>query len=211
MTNRLTLLAALAAAVAATACLDTTTSYYRRTLALPESFDSTGGYDATIRSDAVVYDTLLTVGDDAGNLALRGTVSFAIGYIPAGVQIESARLSVRQCAVTGDPYGAFGNIVVDHINMTGGKGGDLFASRTLDSNLGTLSNSAALETKTVDVKAHLVEDLVAGRGTSSYRFRFANAGTDNDSTADAVSLGLPRDGTPCGQSSPPLLIVVVTA
>jgi len=211
MTNRIALLAALAATVLATACLDTTASYYRRTLALPESFDTSGAYDATIRSDAVVYDTLLTIGDDAGNLSYRGTVSFAIGYIPAGTTVESARLSVRQCAVTGDPYTAFGNIVVDHINMTLGKGGDLFGGRTIDSNLGTLSTSAALETKSIDVKAHLLEDLTAGRGTSSFRFRFANAATDSDNAIDAVSFGLPRDGTPCGQSSPPLLIVVVTA
>ena len=159
------------------------------------------GTDVTLLADPAVHGWVtnlggsvsfggsVVVGDSSGNptLAARGIMRFQLTDIPAGATIESATLRVYQMLVEGTPYADLGDLLVDHVDAGAGLSADDFAGGTLQANMGVLSTSAALEIKSLDVRAAVQAALDGGTGRVDFRFRFETE-TDGDAQTDGATL-----------------------
>jgi hypothetical protein len=143
--------------------------------------------DGYITSDGIVDDeSLVRAGDNAVNESRRGFARFPLASVPPGVTIVSAVLELRQTAVLGDPYGSFGDVVVHHVNFGAGIDATDFDSPILSAVPGFLSTDATLGTKSIDVTAQVIADLVAGRAHSDFRIRFSGAMVTADNLQDSA-------------------------
>jgi hypothetical protein len=141
--------------------------------------------DGYITSDGlVVDDSMIRAGDNAANESRRGFARFSLASVPSGATIVSAVLQLRQAGVTGDPYGSFGNVLVQHVDFGPAVDATDFNSALIGLTPGALSTDATLGTKTIDVTARVSADVVAGRAQSDFRFKFSSATTV---TADGLS------------------------
>jgi hypothetical protein len=142
--------------------------------------------DLTLVSDASPRAAGLNVGDTAGNLSTRAGLRFGIFLgIPSGAVITSAKLVLQQQSVAGNPYGLLGTMVVDRVDFGGNLTASDFGAPVLTPNLGTLSSSATLGAKEVDVTAAVAADVAAGDLTSDFVVRFTTA-TSANATADVA-------------------------
>ena len=58
-------------------------------------------------------------GDSSGNLSQRGFLSYDISALPAGVvTFESATISSHIAGIVGDPFGLFGNMLIQSLSYT---------------------------------------------------------------------------------------------
>ncbi len=150
------------------------------------TLNSTQGVDGFVTSGgSVLTNTQTAVGDTAVNTGVRGFVSFDIGSIPPGRTILSATLRMFQEAVNGTPYTDLGNIKVDHIDYGPTLDGADYSLPALEDDIGTISENATLEFKTLNVTESLQDDMDHGRTRSQYRLLFPTQ-TDNDSVEDAA-------------------------
>lgn len=150
------------------------------------TLNSTQGVDGFITSSGSVLTwTQAMVGDTFVDTGVRGFLSFDISSIPPGSNIISATLRNYQEAVLGTPYTDLGNIIVDHLDYGANLDAADYNLAALQDNIGTLSNNASIEFKTLDVTARLQDDINNGRARSQYRMLFPTP-TDNDSIEDAA-------------------------
>jgi hypothetical protein len=142
---------------------------------------NTGFADVSTSSSIAAGDT----DGSFGNVA-RGLVRFDRSALPAGATIKHAVLRMNQAAVAGSPYGSpggLGSVLVDHVDL--GSSIDLadFGGGILTATIGTLSSTAALGERSLDVTAAVQADASAARATSDFRLYFtvnsnANAADD---------------------------------
>jgi hypothetical protein len=128
------------------------------------------------------------------NAQFKGFISFNIANLPTDIQeFETANLNLGQTAVGGAPYSGFGSLVVNHVNFATLNFALAFHATSLQA-LGTLSNDANLEVKTLGVLTALKDDYSkrSTRGNrTQYRLAFVNA-TDSDNALDAATFGGPN-------------------
>lgn len=86
--------------------------------------------------------------------------------------IVSARLRLRQVAVSGTPYPDFGSVVVDRVDFGAALGAGDQAPPVLASAIGTLSSDATLGVKEVDVTAQVAAAVALDAFTIDFRLRF---------------------------------------
>lgn len=171
---------------------------------LPEGNVGGALLHGTIRGIGANTNATVIPGDDAANVTYRGTLGFDLTKIPSGASVTQATLSVTQCQVGGDPFGALGALVVDHIDLTRGLTDAAFSGGTLEANIGTLSSTPAIGARTLDLTAQVQADMAAHRRVTGYRLRFSTRDTNNDSVSDFVQLALSRDSFCTGRPEPKL-------
>lgn len=147
---------------------------------------------------------VVAVGDSSLNSVARGFYRFDITGLPAGVNVIAATLRTGQNSVTGDPYGEFGGLVVDHVDLGAGLNNTDFGAAPLAAVIGTLSTNATQEAKSVDVTGAVQADVAAARTTSDYRLYFVGA---PDGEADDDFVHLTNTGVPGAVNVEPVLII----
>lgn len=156
------------------------------------AFDRTG----SLRSDGAFVSMLTNkyvyAGDEGDtNLAQRAIISVVLNQIPAGANIVNATLRISGSAPEGDPFGEFGPMTVDHVNVVSSISAVNFLGKTLTSSIATIPSLPygvkQQQTLELDVTAQIKADLAAGRPISSFRFEFVNAPSVNG-TFDQASL-----------------------
>lgn len=144
------------------------------------AFDRTG----SLRSDGAFVSMLTNkyvyAGDEGNtNLAQRAIVSVVLNQIPAGANIVNATLRINGLAPEGDPFGEFGPMTVDHVNVVSSISAVNFLGKTLTSSIATVPSLPygvkQQQTLELDVTAQVKADIAAGRPISSFRFQFVNA------------------------------------
>ena len=175
------------------------------------TFNSTASLDGWVQSNgvAVAASGGPLVGDFedvAPGVGYRQVYSFDISSIPAGAQIVSATLRLYQAQAVGSPFTTLGNVLVDRIDIGAALDGADYASAALTSNIGTLSTSATIEYKMLDVTVAVQADRSASRSKSQFRLRFSTADKNGDGVRDFLSFTDAEDSC-CGVSKPPELIV----
>ena len=173
---------------------------------LPEGFAGGSLLHGTTRGIGANTNVAVIPGDDAHNVTYRGTLGFDLTKIPSGASVTQATLTVTQCNVGGNPFGALGALVVDHIDLTAGLTDAAFSGETLESNIGTLSSTPAIGARTLDLTAQVQADMAAHRRVTGYRLRFSIRDTNNDSVTDFVQIALSRDGVCTVQPEPKLQV-----
>lgn len=119
------------------------------------------------------------------NLVTRGFASFDLGSIPSGKTIDQATLRLYQTSVIGDPYGAGGgSIKVDHLDFGDSLDNSDYAVAAISSSFATLSSSATVAWKEVDVTDALRNDRTNSRSRSQYRIHLTTETVGGDATGD---------------------------
>lgn len=156
----------------------TTTTFYTTT------GNSSVNVDGMVSSAGdVAASWNIEVGDTSpSDIILRGFIGFDISSIQ-GMTIVSATLRLYQYTVTGTPYTTLGTIVADHVNFGSSLDAADYSAAALTSSIGTISNSATIEWKTLDVSSYVQADINSSRTSSQYRIRFTT-GTDSDGIED---------------------------
>ncbi len=124
------------------------------------------------------------IGDYNNNQQYRAWVSFPIGSLPAGADIESAILRVYQASPDDGGY-TLGPVLVQHVSF----GVDTFSAYStaaLSNISGSLSTEFAVGYHAIDVTAAVQDDITNSRLRSQFRFRHQTA-TDSDSTTETDS------------------------
>jgi hypothetical protein len=158
--------------------------------ALHATLTSAGALDGSVRGDFVAEpDALVACGDVDGlapGVSIRGFYSFNLSAIPEDAIVTRAILHVFQVRVDGSPYPHLGHVLVDHVAYGPLLDGSAYGGGALDLDVGTLSTSATLEEKTLDVTDQVGLDVQAHRTRSQYRLRFSALDTDDDGNSDAA-------------------------
>ncbi|MEW6332264.1 MAG: hypothetical protein AB1560_12475 [Pseudomonadota bacterium] len=178
---------------------------------------STANLDGYARSDSTASATSSpATGDrEAGffGVGWRQLYSFGIASIPASATITSATLRLHQCDVSGSPYALLGNVVVDHVSYgdTFDPFGGAYDGATVAFNIGTLSTSASLGNRTLNVTTRVQNDLAASRLHSQYRLRFSPFDVNFD-FADDFAQFTDAEDSPCAGTTtnqPPQLAITL--
>jgi hypothetical protein len=83
---------------------------------ISQSFRYRGGGNFT---DGVRASTFVGAGDTSTDLATRGFLNYDISALPAGiVTFESATINTRLAGITGDPFGLFGNLLIQSVSYS---------------------------------------------------------------------------------------------
>lgn len=144
---------------------------------------------ATVQGDAQVY---------------RGFMSFDLGSIPAGAEIQSAELSFFQAEVAGEPYLKLGTLFVKHVDYGATLDTGDFDGPAMDSMLLPAISSPGQWYSVTDNMAGWVEsDLASGHARSQMRLQFLVE--EGVSTSDLV--GLESGNNYFGTGNPPRLII----
>jgi len=150
----------------------------------------------------------IQVGDDATDVGARGFLTFYIGALPPPpAVVRAATLRIEQWQVIGAPYDTLGALVIDHIEKNGGLTSSDYDVAALEDTFATVSTDPATGGRTVDVRAQIGADQVAGRDYSTFRLRFAIP-TDTDGATDSANFEDVEDHGATGK--PPKLTIVYT-
>lgn len=139
----------------------------------------------------------------------------AIASILPATAITSATLRLYQCDVAGSPYGlsSLGNVIVDHVNYGNifDPFGSAYDGATAASNIGTLSTTASLGYRSLDVTTWAQNDLTASRVRSQYRLRFSLFDSNADFNDDFAQFADAEDSLCAGVATnqPPQLAVTL--
>jgi hypothetical protein len=119
---------------------------------------------------------------------LRAFVSFLVGSLPPGAQVESATLWVNQITTLGSPFSVLGSLIASHVNI-----GDFLDAGDYDTPIlslaGTISNSETNGWKSIDVTAQVKADLTALRGRSQFRLQFYPFDGNDDGQSTGAQVG----------------------
>lgn len=107
------------------------------------------------------------------NLVTRGFVSFGTAHIPEGATVEKATLRLYQTKVMGDPYGVGIRVKVDHLDYGDSLENADYAASSISGSFVTLSESAGVGWKEVDVTDAVRSDRENNRERSQFRLHFA--------------------------------------
>jgi DNA-binding beta-propeller fold protein YncE len=141
----------------------------------------------------------------------RQLYSFGIVSIPASATITSATLRLYQCDVAGAPYAHLGNVIVDHVNYGAALSASAYSGATVSSNIGTLSTTASLGYRSLDVKTRVQADMTAARVRSQFRLQFSLLDYFANATDDFVQFTDAEDSTCAGTATnrPPQLALTL--
>jgi DNA-binding beta-propeller fold protein YncE len=183
----------------------------------PIVIGSTLALDGYARSDGTVGSSgSPAVGDKdvtyASNVGWRQLYSFDIASIPASATITSATLRLYQCDVAGAPYTHLGNVILDHVNYGAALAASAYSGATVSSDIGTLSTTASLGYRLLDVTTRIQSDMAAARGHSQFRLRFSLLDYFANATDDFVQFTDADDSTCAGTTTnrPPQLGLTLT-
>jgi DNA-binding beta-propeller fold protein YncE len=186
----------------------------------PVVIGSTRDLDGYARSDSFASASgSPATGDKESDLSFlsvgwRQLYSFDIASIPTSSAITSATLRLYQCDVQGSPYGLtnLGNVIVDHVNF----GGTIDPSGSaydggLALNIGTLSTTASLGYRSLNVITSVQNDLTTLRVRSQYRLRFSVLDTNSNGNDDFAQFTDAEDSLCVGATTdqPPQLTVTL--
>lgn len=104
----------------------------------------------------------------------RGVVSFSLDAIPQGVQIEKALLRLYQIKVVGSPFGNFGQIQFDHIDLGSNLEALDYDSASLQASFVSLPQSTVAGWKEINVSEQVKADIQMVKTQSQFRIHFAN-------------------------------------
>ncbi len=139
-------------------------------------------------------------------LVTRGFASFDLGSLPSGVTIDQVTLRLYQTSVIGDPYGAGGgSIKVDHLEYGDSLDNSDYAVAAISSSFATLSSSASVAWKEIDVTDALRNDRTNSRSRSQYRIHLTTEATGGDVTGDFAYFESADNNT--GTGNTPQLVV----
>ena len=110
-------------------------------------------------------------GDTSTNTTERAFYSFIVGDLPGGAQVERAVFTTRQYRVVGFPFSELGDLVVDHVDTGPILDAPDYSHVQWSLDIGTLSASADLGLRSLDVTGAVRADVLAGRGVTTLRLR----------------------------------------
>lgn len=151
----------------------------------------------------------IAVGDLLDHEA-RGFLTFNIVALPPPpAVVRAAVLEFEQWQVTSNPYPGYGEVVIDHVNMGGAWDLLDFDAVALDSGFDTVSSSPGRQTISIDVRAQIGADQVAGRTESSFRLRFTDfpSGPNSNGSNDSADFNDAENHAGPGGFLPRLRIV----
>jgi hypothetical protein len=143
---------------------------------------------------------------DNPGVGYRQFFSFSLADIPEGAEILSSLLELYQTNAYGSPFSDLGSVVVDHVDYGATLDGTDYDMPALTPGIGTLSDNATEEYKTLDVTAYVQTDCAASRDYSQYRVRFSLQDNDDDGARDSVSFTDAEDSC-CNTGNLPRLVV----
>lgn len=117
-------------------------------------------------------------------LVTRGFASFDLGSIPSGATIDQVTLRLYQTSVIGDPYGVGSAIKIDHLDYGDSLENGDYAVAAISSSFATLSSSASVGWKEVDVTDAVRNDRTNSRPRSQYRIHLTTESEGGDITGD---------------------------
>lgn len=135
------------------------------------TFNSTAALDGWRSSDGGQNSSQDIVAGHNTTFTSRGFVSFDISVLPGSATIDSATLKLYQREVIGNPYTS--PLVVDHVNYGSTWSATPYNGYPTASNIGTLSNNANLEWKSLAVMSSVLNDRAMSRTTAQFAIRFA--------------------------------------
>jgi hypothetical protein len=175
---------------------------------------SVAALDGWVRSDGDTHTNGggPILGDHDANtpgLGYRQFHSFELALIPGNATIESATLRLYQANLSPTPpYATHGNVIVDRVDIGVALNAADYGVAALTGNIGTLSNNATKEYKTLDVTTAVRADRTAGRTRSDFRLRMANFDSNNDGLSQFTGFG-DFETSCCDAQSPQLVIEYV--
>ena len=141
------------------------------------------------------------VGDSdciTNGVGIRMILCFDISQIPPGSTIVAATLRVPiEGSVGPPPYATHGDLIVDHVTLTGSLGVQHYAGSTVALDIGTLSTNAQTVWKEMGVTGAVQADFAATRTRSAYRLHFSNVDSNSDGECNGL---LVNDGADHYQS-----------
>jgi hypothetical protein len=112
---------------------------------------------------------------DQGPPRYRGFCGFGLGSLPTGGRLLSATLRVYQAGADETLYGTSATVETDHVDLGSDLDDSDYDAAAL-AELGPISTSATIESKSLDVTDALLDDLDADRGFADFRLTFVGSG-----------------------------------
>lgn len=139
-------------------------------------FDRTGTLVRDVNFFSLPVSAGLFVGDNESNQPSCAFVSINLNSLPATANVTRVVLNLKATIDNGNgnPFGDFGAISVDHVNVVSGIGTSDYTGGTIEANVGTVPAFplTARQDIAIDVTSQVNVDRAAGRPISSFRFRF---------------------------------------
>ncbi len=141
-------------------------------------------------------------------VGFRGFFSFDITSIPSGATIQSALFRVFQAGInSADPFPSHGPVIASHVLYGATLDGSDYAGTTASYNIGTVSNSAAVGWRELDVTA-AVQATLGAQPRAQFRVEFAIVDSNDDGQTQSIWFETSTDLGNTGNK--PRLIVTYT-
>ena len=167
--------------------------------------DSTAGLDGFRSSNNSGNNTLEVRTGRNANLVTRGFISFDINEIPSGATITEATLRLYLANSVGNPFGAGGQIKVDHLTYGDSLDASDYGMAALSSSFTTLTSNATKEWKDTNVTDRVKDDIANARSRSQFRIHFQVEATGGDVAGNFVYFEAAENST--GSGNTPQLVV----
>lgn len=175
-------------------CIASGCGVMEETTSVDVVFDRTG----TLQRDGaftgmteIVADKPLSprIGDNVVSQSFCAFVSINLNSLPATANVTRVVLNLKATIFAGDPFGDFGSISVDHVNVLNGVNTSDYIGGTIEANIAAIPSfpTTTRQNVAIDVTGEVNVDRAAGRPISSFRFRF-DAAPSNDALGDQVAI-----------------------
>jgi hypothetical protein len=158
--------------------------------ALPQTGSVWSGAEGSGLNAMAFPNSDILVGDQdafVNGTAVRGFIGFDLTALPKNISIQQATLTATQCAVSNDPFGNLGDVIVQHVSYPVPLDTTPFFIAPLDATLDTLSSTTTLGVRTVVVTSAVTADYVAARASSQYRLSMSSVDLNADGNSDFVA------------------------
>ncbi|MGE3182822.1 MAG: hypothetical protein AB7N71_14420 [Phycisphaerae bacterium] len=156
-------------------------------------FDRTGSLlRDSIFQNMTQASTIL--GDDSSNRPFCAFVSLNLNAINAEENVTRVVLNLTAIVANGDPFGDFGAITVDHVNVVSGINASDYSGGTIQASIATIAPFpvGTQQAVMIDVTSQVNADRTAGRPISSFRLRF-DAAPSADGLPDNILIATSAD------------------
>lgn len=169
----------------------------------PATDDDTSRIDVVFdRTGSLLRDSIFQnmtqastiVGDDSSNRPFCAFVSLNLNNIDDDENVTRVVLNLTAIVANGDPFGDFGTITVDHVNVVSGISASDYTGGTIQAAIATIQSfpTGTQQPVTIDVTSQVNADRTAGRPISSFRLRF-DAAPSADGLPDNVLISTSAD------------------
>lgn len=156
-------------------------------------FDRTGSLlrDGTFQN---MTQASTILGDDSSNRPFCAFVSLSLNNVDDEENVTRVVLNLTAIVANGNPFGDFGAITVDHVNVVSGILASDYAGGTIQAAIATIQSfpTGTQQAVTIDVTSQVNADRTAGRPISSFRLRF-DAAPSADGLPDNVLISTSAD------------------